>query len=199
MSYVLLASAPTAALLSDQAVIPAKDVARLTTAAELVETLETHRDAIARLARAEGFEAGRAEGLDQAARQVAETLAEIHRVLEAERTRLRSQAANLALDIVRRITVELGPDATVAALAERAVRDLLPQEPIRVRVAAERVGAVSARLWPIHERVEVAAEPGLGPDECLIDTPSGHVRAGLDVQLAALEAVFARVETEAAA
>ena len=199
MSYVLLASAPTAALLSDQAVIPAKDVARLETAAALVETLEAHRDAVARHARAEGFEAGRAEGLDRAARQVAETLAEIHRVLEAERARLRGQAASLALDIVRRITVELGPDATVAALAERAVRDLLPQEPIRVRVAAERVGAVSARLWPIHERVEVAAEPGLGPDECLIDTPSGHVRAGLDVQLAALEAVFARIDTEAAA
>ena len=199
MSYVLLASAPTAVLLSDQAIIPAKDVGRLETAAELVEALEAHRDAVTCHARAEGFEAGRAEGLDHAARHVAETLAEIHRVLDAERARLRGQAASLALDIVRRIAVDLGPDATVAALAERAVRDLLPQEPIRVRVAAERVGAVSARLWPIHERVEVAAEPGLSPDECLIDTPSGHVRAGLDVQLAALEAVFARVETEAAA
>ena len=120
-------------------------------------------------------------------------------MLDAERDRLRGQAATLALEIVRRIAVDLGPDATVAALAERAVRDLLPEEPIRVRVAAERVGAVSARLWPIHGRVEVAAEPGLDPDECLIDTPSGHVRAGLAVQLAALEKAFAHTETGAAA
>lgn len=199
MSYVLLASAPTATLLSDRAIIPAADVARLSTAAELLETLEAHRDAVGRAARAEGFETGKAEGLDRAAAHTAETIAEAHRVLDAERERLRGQAAGLALEIVRRIAAELGPDATVAALAERAVRDLLPQEPIRVRVAAERVGSVSARLWPIHERVEVTAEPGLGPDECLIDTPSGHVRAGLAVQLAALEKAFDRLEAGAAA
>lgn len=199
MTYVLLASAPTVTLLSERAIIPAADVAPLHSVAELVAAVETHRDAVARAARAEGFEAGRAEGLERAAARTAEVLAETHRVLDAERDRLRGQAAALALDIVRRIAVELGPDATVAALAERAVRDLLPQEPIRVRVAAERVGTVSARLWPIHERVEVAAEPGLDPDECLIDTPSGHVRAGLAVQLAALEKAFARAETGAAA
>jgi len=199
MTYILLTSAPTATLLSERAVIPASDVARLDTAAELVAAIEAHRDAVFRSARAEGFEAGRAEGLERAAAQTAEVLAETHRVLDAERDRLRGQAAALALEIVRRIAVDLGPDATVAALAERAVRDLLPEEPIRVRVAAERVGTVSARLWPIHERVEVAAEPGLDPDECLIETPSGHVRAGLAVQLAALEKAFARTETGAAA
>ena len=199
MSYVLLTSAPTATVLSERAVIPAADVVRLDTAVELVASLEAHCEAVARAARAEGFESGRAEGLERAAARTAEILAETHRVLDAERDRLRGQSAALALEIVRRIAVELGPDATVAALAERAVRDLLPAEPIRVRGAAERVGAVTARLWPIHERVEVAAEPGLDPDECLIDTPSGHVRAGLAVQLAALEKAFARTETGAAA
>lgn len=199
MSYVLLASGPTATLLSERSIIPAADAPLLETAVELVTTIETHRDAVARAARAEGFEAGRVEGLERAAAHTAQILAETHRVLDAERDRLRGQAAGLALEIVRRIAVELGPDATVAALAERAVRDLLPEEPIRVRVAADRVGAVSARLWPIQERVEVAAEPGLGPDECLIDTPSGHVRAGLSVQLAALEKAFARSKAGAAA
>lgn len=199
MSYVLLASAPGAILLSERPIIPAADVTHLDTAAELVVTLEAHRETVARAARAEGFEAGRTEGLERAAARTAEMLAEIHRVLAAERDRLRGQAATLALEIVRRIAVDLGPDATVAALAERAVRDLLPEEPIRVRVAAERVGTVSARLWPIHGRVEVAAEPGLDPDECLIETPSGHVRAGLAVQLAALEKAFAHTEAGAAA
>lgn len=199
MTYVLLASAPTATLLTERPIIPAGDVARVADAAELLATIEAHREAVGRAAHVQGFEAGRAEGLERAAAQVAELLAETHRVLDAERERLRRQAAALALDIVRRIAADLGPDATVAALAERAVRDLLPEEPIRVRVAAERVGTVSARLWPIHERVEVLAEPGLGPDECLIDTPSGHVRAGLAVQLAALEKAFGRLDAGAAA
>lgn len=199
MSYVLLTSAPTATLLTERAIIPAADVASLDTAVELIEALEAHRAVVARAARAEGFEAGRAEGLERAAARTAEILAETHRILDAERERLRGQTAALALEVVRRIAANLGPDATVAALAERAVRDLLPEEPIRVRVAAERVGAVAARLWPIHERVEVSAEPGLDPDECLIDTPSGHVRAGLAVQLAALEKAFARTEAGAAA
>jgi flagellar assembly protein FliH len=191
MSYLLLASAPSSVLLTDDPILRREDVAHLNEAAEIVARLEAHRHAAREAAIAEGFAKGQAEGAAKAARETAETLAGVHNALQVERARLRASSATLALDIVRRIAAGLAPDEVVAALAEQAVRDLLPEEPIDVRVAPEAVSAVSRRLWPIGARIEVRADPDLPDGDCVLDTPSGRTHAGLEVQLKALETVFA--------
>jgi len=198
MSYLLIASALSSVLLTDDPILRREDLAHLDAAAEIVAGLEAHRDAVRETAAAEGFARGQADGAAKAAREVAETLAGVHAALQAERARLRASAAPLALDIVRRIAAGLAPDEVLAALAERAARDLLPEEPVEVRVAPEAVGAVSRRLWPIGARIEVHGDPDLAAGDCVLDTPSGRTHAGLDVQLKALEAVFA-LRDEAAA
>jgi type III secretion protein L len=191
MTYLLLAAAPSATLLTDDPILRREDVARLRDAAEVVTAVDAHSRAARDAAVAEGFTQGRAEGAAKAARETAETLASVHTVLQAERARLRTSTAGLALDIVRRIAAGLASDEVLAALAEQAARDLLPEEPIGVRVPPQAVGAVSRRLWPIGARIEVHGDPDLAADDCVLDTPSGRTHAGLEVQLKALEAVFA--------
>lgn len=198
MSYLLLASAPSSVLLTDDPILRREDVARLNEAAEIVAGLEAHRQAARDAATTEGFAQGHAEGAAKAARETAETLAAVHDALQAERARLRASSADLALDIVRRIAAGLAPDEVLAALAEQAARDLLPEEPIGVRVAPDAVGAVSRRLWPIGARIEVQGDPDLAIGDCVLDTPSGRTHAGLEVQLKALETVFAGRDEAAA-
>jgi type III secretion protein L len=198
MSYLLLASAPSATLLTDDPIVRREDVAHLSAAAEVVAQLESHRQGARETAAAEGFARGHAEGTAKAARDTAQTLAGVHAALQAERARLRASAAALALDIARRIAAGLAADEVIAALAEQAARDLLPEEPIGIRVVPEAVGAVRRRLWPIGARIEVQGDADLAPGDCVLDTPSGRTHAGLEVQLKALEAVFAARDEAAA-
>lgn len=199
MAYTLIASAPGAALLTDQSIIPREDAARVESAAEMVAlaqarlaVVESYRTAQGQAGHAEGFTAGYEEGRALAAREAAETVARLHGEMEAVREQLRAATGRLALDVVRRIAVELGPEATLAALAERAVRDVLPDAPITVHVAPASVGAVTTRLWPIGATIEVQADETLTPGDCIIETAAGRSHAGLEVQLAALERVFER-------
>jgi flagellar assembly protein FliH len=191
MSYLLLAAAPSSVLLTDDPILRREDIAHLDHAAEIVAGLEAHRQAARDVATAEGFAQGHAEGAARAARETAETLAAVHNALQTERARLRASSATLALDIVRRIAAGLAAEEVLAALAEQAARDLLP-------VAPDAVGAVSRRLWPIGARIEVHADPDLPADDCVLDTPSGRTHAGLEVQLKALETVFAARDEAAA-
>lgn len=198
MSYLLLAAAPSSVLLTDDPILRREDVAHLAQATGIVAGLEAHRQAAREAAIADGFAQGHATGLAKAARETAETLAGVHNALQAERARLRASSATLALDIVRRIAAGLAPEEVLAALAEQAARDLLPEEPIGVRVAPGAVGAVSRRLWPIGARIEVQGDPDLREGDCVLDTPSGRTHAGLEVQLGALETVFAARDEAAA-
>ena len=199
MTYLLLSSRPCGALLTDQPVIRREDVGAVRDAAELTAALDALRQATREAALRDGFAQGHAEGAAAAARETAQVLASVHAALQVERDRLRASAGALALDIVRRIAAGLAPDEVLAALAEQAARDLLPEEPIRVRVAPEAAGAVTRRLWTIDARIEVAADADVTAGECVLDTPSGRTHAGLETQLRALEAVFAVPAGEAAA
>lgn len=199
MSFHLIAAAPGAALLLDQPVIRREDVATVRSAAEVIALAETrladvdaYRAAQAEAGRAEGFKLGYDEGRALAAREAAETIARLHEEMTHVREQLRAATGKLALDVVRRIAVELGPEATLAALAERAVRDVLPDAPITVHVAPASVGAVTTRLWPIGAAIEVQPDETLAPGDCIIETAAGRSHAGLEVQLAALERVFER-------
>ena len=199
MSFHLIAATPGAALLLDQPVIRREDVATVRSAAELIALAETrladvdaYHAAQAEAGRAEGFKLGHDEGRALAAREAAETVARLHEEMQHVREQLRAATGRLALDVVRRIAVELGPEATLAALTERAVRDVLPDAPITVHVAPASVGAVTTRLWPIGATIEVQPDETLAPGDCIIETAAGRSHAGLEVQLAALERVFER-------
>lgn len=197
MTFHLITSSPSSALLVDRAVIPRDEVQSLYDATALLARAEARlaevdrmREAGRAAGHAVGHEEGHAGGLAKAQAETAEAMTRMHLDLEAERARLRESTGRLALDVVRRIAAEIGPEATLAALAERAVRDMLPAEPITVRVAPSNAGAVSARLWPIGAAIEVTGDDAIDADDCVIETTAGRTHAGLEIQLAALAKVF---------
>jgi len=197
VSYVLIASGAGAVVLGQDWRTPRDAIAPLSTAVDLLravearaERIETEAAAAQTAGRERGRQAGRAEGFEAARAEVAQRLAALEEDARAERAALRDSVGALALEVVRRIAAALGPTAMVEALAERAVREVLPDQPLTVRVAREAVGGVERRLWPLDATVQVVADPTLSSTDCLVETPAGRVDAGLNVQLAALDRAF---------
>ena len=138
-----------------------------------------------------GYDQGRADGERRAAAEVAQALAALTERAERERAELRARVGELALEVVRRVAGDLDPAAFVPAMMERAVRDVLPDQPMRVRVARAVAPAVEARLWAINAAIEVVPDDQLGPLDGVLETANGRVQAGLEDQLSALARAFA--------
>ncbi len=180
--------------------VPAAETGPFHDAVALVDALRARSaQAEARLAAAEeearrrGFAAGQAEGRAAALQDGADAAARIAAEVRADRAETRDQLGRLALEVVRRISVDLGPQATLEAVAERAVREVLADQPLVVRVAEAAAPGVARRLWPMNAEVEVVADAALAEGECVVVSRRGSTRAGLAVQLDALERAFAAV------
>lgn len=196
MSFVLLRGGEAVAF--DGWRIPAADAAHLPDILALSDALrdraasaQARRDDAEAQARERGFAAGREEGRVAALREGADAAARLAAEVQAAQAEVRDQLGRLALDVVRRISVDLGTQATLEAVAERAVREVLSDQPLVVRVAEEAAPGVARRLYPINAEVEVVADAALREGECVVVSRRGSTRAGLAVQLAALERAFA--------
>lgn len=190
MSFLVLHADRLATALTDDPLVPADDVGRVQDALALLAEAGRLRvgagaaiDAARENARAEGFAAGRAEGLAAAE---SERQAELFRIAlrdgELQRER-QKDIARLALEVVRRIAGELDRSAMVAGLAERAAAQLAPDSVAVVRVAPPALEAVRIRLDG-RVGLSVEADPLLGAQDCVIETALGRTHAGLDTQLA---------------
>lgn len=190
MTFVLIHADRQATLLRDDPIVPASQVPAFNEARDLLDAVTTLRgdaaDAAARAAeaaRAEGYAAGHAEGLAAGAASIRD---ELMRLVQADAVRVEAQRADLArlaLEVVRRIAADLGAPETVAALADRAAAAVAPDPAPVVRVHPDALSATRARLDP---RIAVEADASLAPTDCVVATPLGEVRAGLETQLAAL-------------
>lgn len=194
MNYLLLHADRLTTLLADDPIVPARDVGQLTDALTLLGAAGQLCAEEAERGRAEGHAQGLAEGRAEAE---AEARAQLFRLAvrdAAERRKLRGDVAALAIEVVRRIAGELGPEEIVAALAERAATSLLPETAATVRVAPGNVTEVTARLAHLPA-IRVSADPGFGAEDCVVETALGRVHAGLETQLAAIAHAW---ETEVA-
>jgi flagellar biosynthesis/type III secretory pathway protein FliH len=196
MSFLVLHADRLATALTDDPLVPADDVGRVQDALSLLAEAGRLRvgagdaiDAARENARAEGFAAGRAEGLAAAE---GERQAELFRIAlrdgELQRER-QKDIARLALEVVRRIAGELDHGAMVAGLAERAAAQLAPDSVAVVRVAPTALDAVRTRLDG-RAGLGVEADPMLGAQDCVIETALGRTHAGLDTQLAQIARVW---------
>lgn len=189
----LIAANRAATLAADDAVVPAAALAPLRDAATMLRSVEAMQDAVAgdcaasvARATAEGFAAGEAQGRAAAATEAAQALFDMNVRAAAERQTMRAEVSRLAIEVVRRIASGLGDDATVAALAERAARDLAPDAVAVVRVAPGAVDATAERLRD-YPGLTVVGDATREAADCIIETPLGASHAGLEVQLAAVE------------
>lgn len=196
MTFLVLHADRLATALTDDPLVPARDVGRVQDALALFAEAGSLRggaeeaiEAARAKAQAEGFEAGREAGLAAAE---AERQAELFRIAmrdsELQRER-QKDIARLALEVVRRIAGDL-ESTMVAGLAERAAAQLAPDSVAVVRVAPDAVEMVRAQIGG-RQGLSVEADPSLDPQDCVIETALGRTHAGLDTQLAQIERMWA--------
>lgn len=194
MTYLLLHRDRDGPLLVDDPVIPREDVvsvsegvALLSEIRRLDESLRAQRRRALEEAVAEGRARGYAEGAAEARREYAARCAELERLTSQYSERLRRQVVALSLQALRRIAGELGDGPVVAALAEKAVRDLVPDEPAVIHVHPAQADSVRSAIGRL---AAVEADPALAPAGCVIRTAAGSIDAGLETQIAALESAL---------
>ena len=198
MTYLALIHDPTVCVASDKLVIPAAELASLKNAVELGENLahllfqeQGRIDSAERQGYEKGYKQGRAEGLQQGLEQLSDSLVELVERVDQLHSQLQVSAVKIAIQIVRKIAVEVGEQAMVVSLAETAVQELLPSGKLVVKVhpdlwetVAERLNALQKNLS--HPHMEVRTDDTLALFDCVLDTEHGSVIAGLETQLANL-------------
>jgi flagellar biosynthesis/type III secretory pathway protein FliH len=154
------------------------------------EAMRAEAVAAREAARGEGFEAGRADGLAEAAVALAAARVEAARIVDAAEPMAIAVAARMAEKIVGR-AVELAPE-TMAEIAGEALAACRPGAgAVRVRLHPHDLPAVEGALAALAARapaaaLELVADDAVGRHGCVIETPQGRVDARLETQLAAL-------------
>ena len=123
------------------------------------------------------------------ARILAETSAAAQRMLAA----LPREIAEAIAEGVAKVIGGLDLAEAVARAAQRGVAELMERHTATVHVHPTAVAATRARLSGRNSGARVVGDAGLAPDACVIETPSGSVRAGLQEQLASLRAAMIAV------
>ena len=117
------------------------------------------------------------------ARILAETAAAVQRMLAA----LPREIAEAIAEGIAKVVSGLDLAEAVARAAQRAVAELTERHAAIVHVHSASVAITRTRLGG---GMRVVGDDGLEPDACVIETPSGTVRAGLREQLASLRAAM---------
>ena len=196
MSFVLLHADRLATTLVDDPLVAKADVPAVHSVASLLaEAGRLHEAARADLegersaARLAGFEQGRRDGHAAGEAEAREELLQLAARDSEERRRRQREIATLALEVVRRIAGRLGDEAVVASLAEQAAAEIAPDTAATVRVTPAALEATRARLAD-RPGLVVEADSSLGPTDCVIETVLGKTVAGLETQLAHIEAAW---------
>ncbi|HEY0178364.1 MAG TPA: FliH/SctL family protein, partial [Dokdonella sp.] len=186
-------------------VIPASAWVPLRRAQELVDQanravqdLDAELAAERERARAAGHAEGRAAALDAFAAAIAALRDARDRIGE----QMREQLAALAVGVVERIAPSIGAETLVSVLAAEAVRRLVFEPSLVIRVHPDVAEATRRRLGQEGlagagaPTVDVVGTPELGEFDCVIETEGGVVRAGLGEQLEQVRVILAAAQRE---
>ena len=185
MSYLLaLDDAFPGAIATTSPIVPASELPALQDAlalsARLTQLLATQEQQVT-----QACEEARAQALESGAQALSDTLEKIAREQAAQREELRGALVTLASSMVRCMAAELAPPDVLAALAERAFEHVVPAQSVRVRLAPGMLEPVQTRLAArqLALPVQCQADERLGPLECVIESPTGTLIAGLEAVL----------------
>ena len=197
MTFLALHASRQTSLATDRLWLSADDIsacqdarALLQRLEQLVATREAELTAARASAVAEGRTEGRREALAQEAARLWDAWDSAARSAQVDLATLREALVALSLQVVQRIASELGPQAVMAAIAEQAARELLPDSAAVIRVHPDVAAAVRERIGALPGVLEVRADATLGRCDCALETPAGQRLAGLPAQLERLAAVW---------
>ncbi len=196
MTYIVLHADALATAVADDPIVPAAEMRTLEGAIGLLaEAGQVRADTERQVqeardrGHAEGFAAGHEEGLAAGAAEIRAELFRLAIRAGEEQRQHQREISTLALEVVRRIVGQIGDTATVQGLADRAIAALAPDMAATVRVPAAQVEAVKARLAG-RDFLTVEADPTFGETDCVVETALGRTYAGLETQLAQIEAAW---------
>jgi len=162
--------------------------------ADLLESEEARIEAAREKAYETGYEQGQSEGYEAALGHIAVKLIELAKEADEMRDKMERKTGELALQIVTKIAEDIGTPETLAALAASAAKQLVPREPVILRVSVsnlEKVREVVLASANFNSRIsEVTGDPGLQFDDCILETEYGQIKANLQTQLDALKEHF---------
>ncbi len=169
-------------------------------AAEIVASAVAERER----ARAEGFDAGRAEaaaslvGLLAAARAEAENaaLARVEPAVFAIAARMAEKIVGRAVALDPTIMASIAAEAVAACRTRGGVAQLRVHPDDLAAVAEARAALAEARGG--EDALEIVADESVGRHGCVVDTAVGRVDARLTTQLEALSRVLSSPDTEGA-
>lgn len=202
MSLLTLHNSEYLTLLSDQTIYSREDMGALGTVldkvSELEDTLASARDRVSKAAKQasqeayqEGLKRGKAEGHEEAMREVLQRHFNKHDQVTATNDELRVSAVELALDVVRRIGLEVGEADSLRMLAEKAVKTLRPDEQVIVKVHPENEEVM--RLLSTRSEVTVATDDSLSVEKCVLEwRDGGSVEVDLQSQLEVIKEFLLR-------
>jgi len=147
-------------------------------AGELLSEARRQAEAERAGARAEGLAAAQVE----ATQLLAATAANVRRQLDG----LRDAIAAAIADGVAAVIGDLDLSESVARAAAHAVATLQERGRVTVRVAQRHAATARGRLAHDVEFCRVVEDATLGPDDCVVETEAGTVRAGINTQLTAM-------------
>lgn len=156
-------------------------------------------------AREEGFKEGYAAGYEEgrkAAEAIINEAAQIREFLDSRRNTLYRDAEEEILGLVLEISKKiLGEEInnnqnSIILLIKQALEKCAFKNKLSIRVAPEDYEYVRenkagiCRLVEGLSDIDVISDPSLGKGGCIVETPSGEINAGVDVQIRELEKIF---------
>lgn len=148
------------------------------------------RDAVA--ARADLLAAARQDSDREMTRILVATEAEARRRLAA----LPAEIATAIAEGVAKVIAGVDLAEAVARAAQKALAELNEQHTVIVRVNPLAEARTRAALASQSALIRVRADPGLAPDDCIVETPAGFVRAGLSAQVERLRTALVAAAAE---
>lgn len=158
--------------------------------------LQAHQD---------GYHEGRAEGLEEARREMEEAMTLVRAAArEAKQIRDRiilnseRQVVELVLDVVRKlVATELDQNPKVVVeTVERAIKRAGSQRIVRIRVNPQDLETVTVAFPEGTGDWDVVPDGAVSVGGCVIDTESGTIDARLETQLAEVERALTEMTDE---
>jgi type III secretion protein L len=208
MTFLALHRGRQTSLATDVLWLSQADASRTADATALLQRVEQHwatceaeqRQALEQ-ARAAGHAQGRAQALAEVAPRLIDAWDQASRSAQADVLALRAMVSALAVRVTERLAQDLAPADVVSALARRASEELLPDTSAVLRVHPDVAQAVRERMGTGQSDsaskpvlFDVRSDALLGALDCVFETPSGTLLAGLRDQLSEVMRGWARDE-----
>ena len=147
-----------------------------------------------------GFQAGLIQGRMQAqmqgAQALADTLQALRHTARMELRALQESVVTLSVLMLKRMVCELAPDDVLLAVLRRLATQQMPMDAAVIHLHPDLLDRVRER-WvattddPLRaEGIDWRPDEGLGPLDCVVESPAGCLLAGLPAQIERIDTLL---------